>query len=273
MRKGHSARATSSGFGRLEGAQDNNLALALAKLGRHDDSIAYAESALAHDPVNPIYVDTVAFVHDLAGDEQRAAITYRQALAADATSYVSANNLAVILAQDGQRAEAAAVLEDAVDGGAGLRDRLAQPGPSRGRRSLRTCSRRRARWPSRGGSTASCVARTTSSSTLRSTGPGLTSPSRSRRTGRTAGRRRARRTAHPERDRASPPARGVGARLRRRGGQGGGAGHDPTRTLGAGDTSTLLASFYPPGAPCSPVLSSWPSRWSGLDTRRPSARS
>ena len=96
------------------GAQDNNLALALATLGRLDESVRYAESALAHDPVNPIFVDTVAFAHDLAGHEHEAAEAYRRALAADPTSYVSANNLAVILAQEGHREEAASVLEDAL---------------------------------------------------------------------------------------------------------------------------------------------------------------
>ena len=96
------------------GAQDNNLALALAKLGRDEDAVTYAGSALAHDPANPIYVDTVAFAQHLGGHEHEAAEAYRAALAADPTSYVSANNLAVLLAQDGHRADAAAVLEDAL---------------------------------------------------------------------------------------------------------------------------------------------------------------
>ena len=60
------------------GAQDNNLALALATLGRGDDSVTYAGSALAHDPANPIYVDTVAFAQDLAGHEHAAAAAYRR---------------------------------------------------------------------------------------------------------------------------------------------------------------------------------------------------
>ena len=99
---------------RSSGAQDNNLALALAKLDRGADAVTYAEAAVAHDPANPIYVDTVAFAQHLAGREREAAETYRAALAADATSYVSANNLAVLLAQDGHRSDAAAVLEDAL---------------------------------------------------------------------------------------------------------------------------------------------------------------
>jgi len=96
------------------GAQDNNLALALAKLGRGNDAVTYAESALAHDPANPVFVDTVAFAQHLAGHAHAAAQAYRAALAADPTSYVSANNLAVLLAQEGHRADAAAVLEDAL---------------------------------------------------------------------------------------------------------------------------------------------------------------
>ncbi len=96
------------------GAQDNNLALALAKLDRGDEAITFARAALAHDPANPIFADTVAFAQHLAGDEDDAVETYRAALAADSTSYVSANNLAVLLAQDGHRADAAAVLQDAL---------------------------------------------------------------------------------------------------------------------------------------------------------------
>ncbi len=97
------------------GAQDNNLALALAKLDRGEDAVTYAGAALAHDPANPIFVDTVAFAQHLAGHEHAAAEAYRAALAADPTSYVSANNLAVLLAQDGHRTDAAAVLEDALE--------------------------------------------------------------------------------------------------------------------------------------------------------------
>lgn len=96
------------------GAQDNNLALALARLGRDDDAITYAGAALAHDPANPVFVDTVAFAQHLAGHEHEAAEAYRAALAIDPTSYVSANNLAVLLAQDGFRTDAAAVLVDAL---------------------------------------------------------------------------------------------------------------------------------------------------------------
>jgi tetratricopeptide (TPR) repeat protein len=96
------------------GAQDNNLALALAKLGRGDEAVTYAESARAHDLANPVFVDAVAFAQHLAGHEHEAAEAYRAALDADPTSYVSANNLAVLLAQGGDRHDAAAVLRDAL---------------------------------------------------------------------------------------------------------------------------------------------------------------
>jgi tetratricopeptide (TPR) repeat protein len=96
------------------GAQDNNLALALAKLGRDDDALTHAQSALAHDLANPVYVDTLAFVQQLAGDDAAATATYRKVLETDPTSYVSANNLAVLLAQHGHRAEAEDLLERAV---------------------------------------------------------------------------------------------------------------------------------------------------------------
>ena len=96
------------------GAQDNNLALALAKLGRDDDALVHAQSALAHDLANPVYVDTLAFVQQLGGDDVAATATYRKVLETDPTSYVSANNLAVLLAQHGHRAEAEDLLERAV---------------------------------------------------------------------------------------------------------------------------------------------------------------
>ncbi|MEO6509348.1 MAG: tetratricopeptide repeat protein [Nocardioides sp.] len=96
------------------GAQDNNLALALAKLGRGDEALVHAQSALAHDLANPVYVDTVAFVQQLGGDDAAAVATYRKVLDADPTAYVSANNLAVLLAQHGHRAEAEDLLERAV---------------------------------------------------------------------------------------------------------------------------------------------------------------
>ena len=96
------------------GAQDNNLALALAKLGRDEDALAHAQSALAHDLMNPVYVDTLAFVQQLSGDDAAAVATYRKVLDADPTAYVSVNNLAVLLAQHGHRAEAEDLLERAV---------------------------------------------------------------------------------------------------------------------------------------------------------------
>ena len=120
VRRGGAARPERRGrWGRQasrlsSGAQDNNLALALARLDRGDDAVTYAGAALAHDPANPVYVDTVAFAQHLAGHGREAADAYRAALAADPTSYVSANNLAVLLAQDGDRTDAAAVLEDAL---------------------------------------------------------------------------------------------------------------------------------------------------------------
>jgi hypothetical protein len=96
------------------GAQDNNLALAQAKLGRDDDALAHAQSALAHDLANPVFVDTLAFVQQLAGDDEAAVATYRTVLEADPTAYVSANNLAVLLAQHGHPAAAEDLLERAV---------------------------------------------------------------------------------------------------------------------------------------------------------------
>ena len=96
------------------GAQDNNMALALLKLGRDDEALTHAQSALAHDLANPVYVDTVAFVQQLSGDDDAAIETYQRVMETDPTAYVSANNLAVLLAQHGRRAQAVRLLEQAV---------------------------------------------------------------------------------------------------------------------------------------------------------------
>ena len=143
----------------MSGAQDNNLALALAKLGRDGDAATYAGSALAHDPANPIYVDTVAFVQHLAGHEHAAAEAYR-ARSRPTPPYVSANNLAVLLAQDVHRTDAAAVLADALTVAPTTRS-AGTPWASCRRRPRGSCWRRRGRWRPPGPSTATCVAATT----------------------------------------------------------------------------------------------------------------
>ena len=96
------------------GSQDNNMALALVKQGKDKPALAHAEAALARDLANPVYVDTVAFVQQLSGDDDAAIETYQRVMETDPTAYVSANNLAVLLAQHGRRAQAVRLLEQAV---------------------------------------------------------------------------------------------------------------------------------------------------------------
>ncbi|MCW2758182.1 MAG: hypothetical protein JWO46_1928 [Nocardioidaceae bacterium] len=96
------------------GAQDNNLALALAKQGKFTLALAHAGSAYAHDHANPVYVDTMAFVQQLEGDDKAAVSTYESVLKVDPSAYVSANNLAVLVAQQGHRSQAIGLLEKAV---------------------------------------------------------------------------------------------------------------------------------------------------------------
>ncbi|MFT4187274.1 MAG: hypothetical protein QM621_01675 [Aeromicrobium sp.] len=98
----------------LRGAQENNLALALARSGDHEESTRVAEAALSRDPANPVFLDTLAFAHHLAGDTTEAAQAYQRVLDEDATSYVSANNLAVLVAQEGDHATAQELLRSAV---------------------------------------------------------------------------------------------------------------------------------------------------------------
>ena len=98
----------------LQGAQENNLALAYVKLGRAEKAIPIAIKAHLRDPASPIFLDTVAFALHAAGRTNQAIPHYREALMVDSTSYVSANNLAVLLADGGNQAEAREVLEMAV---------------------------------------------------------------------------------------------------------------------------------------------------------------
>jgi len=100
--------------GMLHGAQDNNLALAYVKLGRPEEAVPAAMKALLRDPASPIFIDTAAFALDAAGRTTEAVRHYRQALQQDPTSYASANNLAVLLARNGDPAGARLLLEAAI---------------------------------------------------------------------------------------------------------------------------------------------------------------
>jgi|GEM_PF-5430099 len=100
--------------GMLRGAQENNLALVEAKLGHRKESVEAAKSAIERDAANPVFLDTLAFAFHLGGDAKQAATAYAAAIDQDTTSYVSANNLAVILADAGKTTAARKLLEGAV---------------------------------------------------------------------------------------------------------------------------------------------------------------
>lgn len=101
-------------FSPLRGSQENNLALALARSGDSTEAKAAAAAALTRDPASPIFLDTLAFTHQLAGNSKLAVDAYRAALKADSTSYVSANNLAVLLANEGELGKARELLREAL---------------------------------------------------------------------------------------------------------------------------------------------------------------
>ena len=101
--------------GALRGAQESNLALALANQGQHQAAIEMAESALERDPASPIFRDTLAFTVHSSGDSTRAIEVYQQALESDSTSYVSANNLGVLLAERQEFGAARSAFAQAVE--------------------------------------------------------------------------------------------------------------------------------------------------------------
>lgn len=99
----------------LRGAQENNLALALSQLERHDEAITLATSALSRDTASPLFLDTLAYTLQRAGRISEAMESYRDVLSRDATSYVSANNLAVLLSDGGEHEQARELLRGALN--------------------------------------------------------------------------------------------------------------------------------------------------------------
>ncbi|GAA2129763.1 hypothetical protein [Nocardioides bigeumensis] len=89
--------------GILRGAQHNNLALALARLDQPRRAETAARAALERDPANPVFRDTLGFVLQKSGRDEEAEAAYDDSVEADATSYVSTANRAVLTAQRGQR--------------------------------------------------------------------------------------------------------------------------------------------------------------------------
>lgn len=113
------------------GVAEQNAALAATHLGRFDEAVGYAKLALVHDPLNPLYVETLAEAERGQIIRQAAALSerpdardsggasaqqpaanpanlseliarYRAALELDPTLFSSWNNLGVLLSHDGQ---------------------------------------------------------------------------------------------------------------------------------------------------------------------------
>jgi tetratricopeptide (TPR) repeat protein len=96
------------------GAAENNMALAHILLGSGASAIAAAKAAAGRDQQSPIFVQTLAYAYQSAGQLDAAADTYRQALAFDVTLFPAANDLGVILAKQGRDDEALTAFRRAV---------------------------------------------------------------------------------------------------------------------------------------------------------------
>ena len=102
------------------GAEANNLAVAILAQGDVSDAEAeeaalWAERAAGHDPVSPIYLDTLALARQQGGDSEGSVSSYRAALREDPTLYQSWNNLGVLLDEQGDRDGAAGAFRSAVE--------------------------------------------------------------------------------------------------------------------------------------------------------------
>jgi tetratricopeptide (TPR) repeat protein len=103
------------------GMQENNLALALYKVGRTAEAEVMAQEALEWDPANPLYLDTAAFVLQGTAHESDAIGLYRTAVQFDPTLFEAWNNLGVLLLRSGDVPGAVAAFRTAV----GLRPQYA----------------------------------------------------------------------------------------------------------------------------------------------------
>ena len=97
----------------FRGSQENNRALALAKLDQREAAQASARAALKFDPNNPVFLETLAFTLG-DGDPVEAIAAYERALAEDPTLYSSWNNLGVLLGDAGHRERAEQAFRHAI---------------------------------------------------------------------------------------------------------------------------------------------------------------
>ena len=109
-----SIAALNDGGATPRGSQENNLSIALTKLGRSRPAIATARHSLRLDPDNPVYIDTLAFAENFGDNPSAAIATYRRAVDADPSLFPAWNNMAVLQAKEGHHDEAVAALRRAI---------------------------------------------------------------------------------------------------------------------------------------------------------------
>lgn len=87
------------------GAEAGDLAVALLDAGpdaaQADEAVAAARRALVHDPMSPVYRDTLGQAEQAAGDDAAAAATFRAAVRQDPTLFQSWNDLGVLRSSAG----------------------------------------------------------------------------------------------------------------------------------------------------------------------------
>ena len=93
---------------------DNNEALVLVRLHRPADALHAIGRALHRDQHNPVFLENRAYIEEQLGHHHLAAAHYTAALRADPSAYQAANDLGVLLAEDGHLEQAAAMFRHAI---------------------------------------------------------------------------------------------------------------------------------------------------------------
>jgi tetratricopeptide (TPR) repeat protein len=92
----------------------NNRALVAVRLNDDKVALSAAASAVAADPLNPIFLQTLGLAQNQAGRRADAVRSYRRAIASDPGLFPAANELGIVLARDKRYDEAAEAFRAAV---------------------------------------------------------------------------------------------------------------------------------------------------------------
>src|SRR3954447_18784196 len=76
---------------------ENNQAIALLHLGEPKEAVQLARAAVASDPLDPLFLETLSSAYAHAGDPRRAAAAARRALQSDPTLFQAWYDLGVAL--------------------------------------------------------------------------------------------------------------------------------------------------------------------------------